>query len=354
MTRVLPLKGFRERGPQGLRPSATGGPTGAEVVPLFGEKRVLPLRALPERPLSLPRLSRKPLLATVAVSLLLHGAALAAFFGLDEGATVEVGSPIMVEVVMLSPAGGSEAGGDPETEAAPLEAAAAPQPPERNSLPAQPPKPRAKSLPAPAPAPQPRQAELTPPIPMAEPVTQRPTAQLAEAAEPSPLSRAPAPLDSTAETPAPQASAPTVAPPPEKPAAPETRQAAQSASLPSAAGTAAEQTPTPPAIHGEGAGVPGQEGASGGSDASPLAGNAPPEYPFLARKKGQEGLVLVLAKITDEGWVENVSLAKSSGHSSLDEAALAAVRQWRFQPALQNGRPVSSSLEQPIRFRLDD
>jgi protein TonB len=104
----------------------------------------------------------------------------------------------------------------------------------------------------------------------------------------------------------------------------------------------------PAASNGSGA------GAGGSAQASPLAGNAAPEYPFLARKKGQEGLVLVLAEISAKGGVEGVRVSKSSGHSSLDEAAMEAVRRWRFQPALKNGHPVPSTLEQPIRFRLQE
>jgi protein TonB len=38
----------------------------------------------------------------------------------------------------------------------------------------------------------------------------------------------------------------------------------------------------------------------------------------------------------------------------LDEAAVAAVKEWRFRPAQRAGRPVTATVEIPISFRLDD
>jgi protein TonB len=49
-----------------------------------------------------------------------------------------------------------------------------------------------------------------------------------------------------------------------------------------------------------------------------------------------------------------VLVKQSSGHAVLDEAALAAVRAWRFEPATLNGAPVEAEAEVPIRFKLTD
>jgi protein TonB len=50
----------------------------------------------------------------------------------------------------------------------------------------------------------------------------------------------------------------------------------------------------------------------------------------------------------------DVEVSGPSGHPSLDAAALAAVRQWRFIPATQAGRSLPAVAEVPIRFHLNN
>ncbi|MEJ2328111.1 MAG: energy transducer TonB, partial [Chromatiaceae bacterium] len=76
-------------------------------------------------------------------------------------------------------------------------------------------------------------------------------------------------------------------------------------------------------------------------------------YPLIARRRGQEGLVVVLVTLSPAGLPEQIALAEASGVASLDAAALEAVRGWRFTPATENGRAVASELRVPIRFRLE-
>ncbi len=75
-------------------------------------------------------------------------------------------------------------------------------------------------------------------------------------------------------------------------------------------------------------------------------------YPELARKRGQEGIARVRCEINAAGIVTNASLAQSSGHRLLDEAALKTVRKWRFKPALSNGQAVAGNVIVPVEFRL--
>jgi len=75
-------------------------------------------------------------------------------------------------------------------------------------------------------------------------------------------------------------------------------------------------------------------------------------YPISARRLGQQGLVKVRADVDADGRVTGCVVAASSGFASLDNAALDAVRNARFMPAMKNGRPVDSILVVPIRFRL--
>jgi protein TonB len=76
-----------------------------------------------------------------------------------------------------------------------------------------------------------------------------------------------------------------------------------------------------------------------------------PDYPEMARKAGIEGMVILLVLIDKEGKVRDVQVRKGIG-AGLDEAAVAAVRQTPFTPAIQNSRPVAVWMSVPIRFRL--
>jgi protein TonB len=84
----------------------------------------------------------------------------------------------------------------------------------------------------------------------------------------------------------------------------------------------------------------------------PLQDNAPPRYPAAARRRGQEGLVVLLVQVDADGGVASVSVATSSGHALLDRAAREAVESWRFEPGRRDGRAEARPLEVPIRFRL--
>ncbi|NPV05278.1 MAG: energy transducer TonB [Syntrophaceae bacterium] len=80
--------------------------------------------------------------------------------------------------------------------------------------------------------------------------------------------------------------------------------------------------------------------------------NPRPDYPRAARLKGWEGLVLVDAEVGADGTVEDVRLKASSGHAVLDRSALAAVRDWKFEPGRRMGVPVRMRVDVPVRFVL--
>ena len=64
-----------------------------------------------------------------------------------------------------------------------------------------------------------------------------------------------------------------------------------------------------------------------------------PSYPQVARRAGLGGRVTVRAVIAPDGGVESVEVFAST-NPLFDEAAVDAVRKWRYRPALMNGRPV--------------
>ncbi len=80
--------------------------------------------------------------------------------------------------------------------------------------------------------------------------------------------------------------------------------------------------------------------------------NPEPLYPPAARRRRQEGVVLLSVKVSTQGRAVRVELKQSSGVPVLDEAALQAVRAWEFEPARVNTAPVDSEIEVPVRFKL--
>ena len=86
--------------------------------------------------------------------------------------------------------------------------------------------------------------------------------------------------------------------------------------------------------------------------AEPAAGNPAPAYPVAARRSGREGRALLRVVVSSTGEGRDVRIAESSGTPSLDEAALAAVRQWRFTPARRNGETAEDVVLVPVSFTL--
>lgn len=78
----------------------------------------------------------------------------------------------------------------------------------------------------------------------------------------------------------------------------------------------------------------------------------PPIYPAQARRRNQQGVVLVEIRLDERGGLREMKLLRSSGIESLDEAAMSAVASWRFRPEVQDGEPVPSRVRIPIEFAL--
>ncbi len=82
--------------------------------------------------------------------------------------------------------------------------------------------------------------------------------------------------------------------------------------------------------------------------------NPKPIYPGQARRRKQEGLVLLNVLITSRGLPERVDLLQGSGYRILDHAAIASVRHWQFDPARIGNLAMPCRVEVPIRFKLSD
>ncbi len=78
--------------------------------------------------------------------------------------------------------------------------------------------------------------------------------------------------------------------------------------------------------------------------------DVPPVYPPAAREAGVQGLVVLEATIDPTGEVGNIEVLRSV--PELEEAAIAAVEQWRYEPTLVDGAPVSVLMTVTVNFLL--
>jgi protein TonB len=76
---------------------------------------------------------------------------------------------------------------------------------------------------------------------------------------------------------------------------------------------------------------------------------APVEYPEEAKMKGIEGDVVARIYVNEYGYVRAVEIEQSA-HPILDHAVYVAVKDWKFEPALQKGRPVRAEITKIFPF----
>ena len=76
------------------------------------------------------------------------------------------------------------------------------------------------------------------------------------------------------------------------------------------------------------------------------------EYPDSAQSSGEEGAVLVNVFVGSNGKPAKIRVAQSSGFADLDDAAVESVLNWRFVPAMRNGRPTSDWAAVKIVYQL--
>ncbi len=81
-----------------------------------------------------------------------------------------------------------------------------------------------------------------------------------------------------------------------------------------------------------------------------LISSAPPVYPTLAKNQRVSGSVTVDALIDANGRVTTMKVV--SGPTLLQQAAADALKQWKYQPATLDGKPVAMHLTVTIQFRL--
>jgi len=75
-----------------------------------------------------------------------------------------------------------------------------------------------------------------------------------------------------------------------------------------------------------------------------------PVYPEAARKRGLEGWVELAFTVQPNGTVDDVEVRNASPAEVFDEAAVRAIRQWRFEPIQRNGEKVSQRAMVRLKF----
>ncbi|MBS0356238.1 MAG: energy transducer TonB [Proteobacteria bacterium] len=206
---------------------------------------------------------------------------------------------------------------------------------------------------------------LSPPAPQAEAPKILQVAWIAEPAAPTP--------------PAPAAPAPTAAPRTPRPqahadATPAPRPVArpQAAPLQSSRPAATAQSPAPsapppaessPDSRAHESPVPREAAAPAPRSAAPVADSPPrfdadylsnpaPDYPAASRQLREQGSVQLRVFVTADGRAGDIRVHLGSGFERLDQAAIDAVRRWRFVPARQGDGPVAAWVIVPINFTL--
>jgi TonB family protein len=103
---------------------------------------------------------------------------------------------------------------------------------------------------------------------------------------------------------------------------------------------------------GWGGGIGGGAYRVGGGVSAPRALYAPdPEYSEEARKAKWQGTVVLWVIVGPDGKPRDIRIQRSLG-MGLDEKAIEAVRQWKFDPAKKDGQPVAVQINVEVNFRL--
>ncbi len=82
--------------------------------------------------------------------------------------------------------------------------------------------------------------------------------------------------------------------------------------------------------------------------------NPLPAYPMIARRMGWQGKVILNVEVLESGYPGQIRIHQSSGREVLDNAAMQAVRGWKFVPARRNGLVITKWFLVPIPFILKE
>ena len=103
---------------------------------------------------------------------------------------------------------------------------------------------------------------------------------------------------------------------------------------------------------GRGGGIGGGAFRVGGGVSAPSALDTPdPEYSEEARKAKYQGTCVLWLIVGPDGKPRDIKVARALG-MGLDQKAIEAVRNWKFEPAMKDGKPVAVQINVEVNFRL--
>ena len=169
-------------------------------------------------------------------------------------------------------------------------------------------------------------------------------------AKPTPVPPRPQPVAAPAPTPQPQPSPSKVSTPTEvaqaAPVAPVSAPTAPTPPAPRAEATPAPAPPSPAPV------VTAPSKTDVSIPASYSASNQKPIYPNMSKRLGEQGTVVLRVLVKADGSAGEVEVKSSSNYSRLDQAAIDAVKTWRFNPAKIDGKATDEWYQVPIPFKL--
>lgn len=138
---------------------------------------------------------------------------------------------------------------------------------------------------------------------------------------------------------------------------PQTKPVLEKAVAPSPVAATPAATPTPPAAVSTPALVTPTAPALPDREpdfSATYLNNPKPAYPTIADANHMrwEGRVILNVEVLESGVAGNVSVHKTSGREVLDNAAIAAVKRWKFTPARIAGQVVTKMVHVPINFQI--
>jgi protein TonB len=80
--------------------------------------------------------------------------------------------------------------------------------------------------------------------------------------------------------------------------------------------------------------------------------NREPVYPADAARRFEQGTVILLIHVSEQGLPIGVDIEQTSGFASLDRAARDAVMTWHFLPGIRDGRPIAFDMALRVVFHL--
>jgi periplasmic protein TonB len=103
---------------------------------------------------------------------------------------------------------------------------------------------------------------------------------------------------------------------------------------------------------GSGGGIGGGVYKVGGGISAPQPIATPdPEYTEEARNAKAQGTCILWLIVDDQGNPRDIRVVRGLGYG-LDARAIAAVKQWKFHPAMKDGQPVNVQISVEVGFRL--